>query len=131
MQIQFKAALRVLSGLVLLSLASSLLAADPEAAPVSTSGVTSEAPATASVAATALKVLARSDDAKFVGSKVGGLQVQVRNLATGEILAHGPLSGGTGDTAALMQTPQLCGRSSTEGDPASFDAELSLAGQRL
>ncbi|HBQ40415.1 MAG TPA: hypothetical protein DD808_07585, partial [Halieaceae bacterium] len=39
---------------------------------------------------TPLKVLVRSDDAKFIGSKVGGLQVQVRAVATGEVLAHGP-----------------------------------------
>ncbi|MEZ5553834.1 hypothetical protein [Haliea sp.] len=75
---------------------------------------------------TPLKVLVRSEDAKFIGSKVGGLQVQVRDLASGKILAHGPLQGGTGDTAALMQEPQLRGRSSTVGAPASFDAELAL-----
>lgn len=75
---------------------------------------------------TPLKVLVRSDDAKFIGSKVGGLQVQVRAVATGEVLAHGPLEGGTGDTAALMQQPQLRGQSATTGEPASFNAELAL-----
>ena len=43
-----------------------------------------------------------------------------------KVLAHGPLEGGTGDTAALMQQPQLRGQSATTGEPASFSAELAL-----
>lgn len=66
---QFRAALKLLGWVVLLNGAPSLWAAELKAARSSASGVTSVSPATASVAATALKVLARSEDAKFVGSK--------------------------------------------------------------
>tara|TARA_R110002110_G_scaffold61225_5_gene172097 strand:+ start:39665 stop:40447 length:783 start_codon:yes stop_codon:yes gene_type:complete len=80
-----------------------------------------------SVATTALKVLVRADDAKFIGSGVGDMNIVVRNTATGELLAQGAITGPTGDTEALMQTPQTRGRSATLGDPASFQAELGLA----
>ncbi|MDO8861072.1 hypothetical protein Q6D67_05090 [Haliea sp. E1-2-M8] len=79
------------------------------------------------VATTGLKVLVRADDAKFIGSGVGGLNIIVRDAATGELLAEGAITGPTGDTEALMQTPQVRGRVATLGDPASFQAELGLA----
>lgn len=79
------------------------------------------------IAATGLKVLVRADDAKYIGSGVGGLNIIVRDAATGELLAEGAVTGPTGDTEALMRTPQTRGRSATRGDPASFEAELDLA----
>lgn len=78
------------------------------------------------LAPTGLKVLVRAHDAKFIGSGVGNLNILVRNAATGEMLAEGAISGPTGDTRALMQEPQTRGHSSTQGDPASFQAELAL-----
>ncbi len=79
------------------------------------------------VPSTGLKVLVRADDAKFIGSGVGGLNILVRDTATGELLAQGAITGLTGATEALMQTPQTRGRSATVGDPASFQAELAIA----
>lgn len=78
-------------------------------------------------ATTGLKVLVRADDAKFIGSGVGNLNIIVRNATTGELLAEGAITGPTGDTRALMQEPQIRGRSATQGDPANFQAELELA----
>lgn len=77
-------------------------------------------------ATTGLKVLVRADDAKFIGSGVGDMNIVVRNAATGALLAQGAITGPTGDTEALMQAPQTRGRSATLGDPASFKAELAL-----
>lgn len=79
------------------------------------------------VVTTGLKVLVRADDAKFIGSGVGDMNIVVRNADTGEVLAQGAITGPTGDTEALMQAPQTRGRSATLGDPASFQAELPLA----
>ena len=75
---------------------------------------------------TGLKVLVRADDAKFIGSGVGGLNIAVRDVATGAVLAEGEITGPTGDTEALMRAPQTRGRSATAGDPASFQVELGL-----
>ncbi len=80
-----------------------------------------------SVSTTGLKVLVRADDAKFIGSGVGGMNILVRDAGTGELLARGAITGPTGDTKALMQAPQTRGRSATEGAPASFQAELAIA----
>ncbi|HEY7775625.1 MAG TPA: hypothetical protein VIC02_03700, partial [Kineobactrum sp.] len=81
---------------------------------------------TSSADPTDLKVLVRADDAKFIGSGVGGLNVIIKDTVTGELLSHGVISGGTGDTGALMKTAQLRGRSPVAGDPASFQATLDI-----
>lgn len=85
------------------------------------------AAAETTLAPTGLKVLVRANDAKFIGSGVGNLNVVVRNAATGELLAGGAITGPTGDTRALMQEPQTRGHTAVEGAPASFQAELALA----
>lgn len=86
-----------------------------------------ETTAAAATATTGLKVLVRADDAKFIGSGVGGMTIVVRDVATGAVLAEGGITGPTGETEVLMQAPQTRGRSATVGDPASFQAELGLA----
>ena len=54
---------------------------------------------------TKLVVRARANDAKFIGTAVGGLEVTVRNALTGKVLAQKALEGGTGDTKLLMKSP--------------------------
>lgn len=51
---------------------------------------------------TDIMVRAISADAKFIGTSMGGVQLILRDARTGEILAEGTTSGGTGDTAAIM-----------------------------
>lgn len=51
---------------------------------------------------TDVMVRAISADAKFIGTAMGGVQLILRDARTGEILAEGTTSGGTGDTAAIM-----------------------------
>lgn len=82
--------------------------------------------ANSSAASTDLKVLVRADDAKFIGSGVGGLNVTIKDAVTGELLSHGVISGGTGDTDALMKTAHSRGRSPLSGAPASFQTALEL-----
>ncbi|PLW83763.1 hypothetical protein CWI75_05305 [Kineobactrum sediminis] len=79
-----------------------------------------------SAASTDLKVLVRADDAKYIGSGVGGLNVTIKDTVTGELLSHGVISGGTGDTTALMKKSHSRGRSPVAGDPASFQTALEL-----
>jgi hypothetical protein len=75
---------------------------------------------------TPLRILVRADDAKFIGSAVGGLFVMVRNADSGELLGSGRIDGGTGDTAALMKEPQRRGRSVVTDDAASLTLTLDL-----
>ncbi|MCW8193848.1 hypothetical protein F6455_03485 [Proteobacteria bacterium 005FR1] len=75
---------------------------------------------------TELKVLVRSNDAKFIGSGVGGLNVTVANAQTGELLASGQIAGATGDTEALMKSGQTRGQSPVSEDAANFRAQFDL-----
>lgn len=43
-----------------------------------------------------------SQDAKFVGDSMGGAEVILRNVESGDIVAKGVTSGGTGDTGKIM-----------------------------
>ncbi len=76
---------------------------------------------------TRLLVRVTSNDAKIVGSGVGGARVTVRDVATGEVLAAGIQEGSTGDTRLIMGTRD---RGSTvygtEG-AAGFETELMLS----
>lgn len=85
-------------------------------------------PATAQEAVpTRLVVRVLANDAKIIGSGVGGVHVVVRNAATGEVLAQGLQSGGTGDTGLIMN-PRERGATifDTEGAGA-FQAEFPLS----
>jgi hypothetical protein len=72
-----------------------------------------------------VRVLAR--DAKIIGDGVGGVQVRIVDAKTGELLAEGKQSGGTGDTELIMATARTRGMKvyDTEGT-AALVAELSL-----
>src|SRR5690625_5785628 len=43
-----------------------------------------------------------SHDAKFIGTSMGGVEIVIRDVGTGEILSSGITSGGTGDTDLLV-----------------------------
>ncbi len=76
---------------------------------------------------TTLRVRVVSCDAKVIGSLVGGCRITVRNLKTGELLAQGLQLGGSGNTAAIMETPRQ--RESIIYDTpgaACFEAALEL-----
>ena len=76
---------------------------------------------------TRLLVRAVANDAKVIGSGVGGARITVRNARTGEVLANGEQKGSTGDTNSIMVAPRMRGSTvfGTEG-AAHFIATLAL-----
>jgi hypothetical protein len=72
-------------------------------------------------------VRARTKDAKFIGSSMGGAQVVIRNAGTGETLANGVTSGGTGDTRRIMTEPRARGERLSDDATAGFEARIELA----
>jgi len=80
---------------------------------------------------TEITVRVLSKDGKFVGTSMGGARVVLRDADTGEILAQGVTSGGTGNTGRIMH--QDGGRRATLSDDsaAKFTATLDLDAPRL
>ncbi len=54
---------------------------------------------------TPIAVRAVAKGAKFVGTSMGGVQIVIRDAATGELLDQGTVAGSTGDTAKLITEP--------------------------
>ena len=78
-------------------------------------------------AETRVMVRARTKDAKFIGTSMGGALVVIRKADTGEILASGLTSGGTGDTKRIMNDPHVRGAQITDLSTAGFEAKIDLA----
>jgi hypothetical protein len=78
-------------------------------------------------AETRVMVRARTKDAKFIGTSMGGALVVIRKADTGEILASGLTSGGTGDTKRIMSDPHVRGAQITDPSTAGFEAKIDLA----
>lgn len=76
---------------------------------------------------TTVVVRAVANDAKVIGSGVGGARITIRDAGTDEVLARGLQEGGTGSTERIMRTPRERGATvyGTE-DAAKFRATLSL-----
>ena len=88
-------------------------------------------PGTTDLAAqTPTRVMVRvtSNDAKIIGSGVGGATVTIRNAETGEVLATGVQEGGTGNTGSIMGTRERGGTVYDAAGAAGFLAELDLSG---
>lgn len=79
-----------------------------------------------------VRVIAR--DGKFLGDDIGGAEVVIRDVRTGELLAHGRTHGGSGPTS-LMTTPLKRTQPIPVVDPGNdacqFDATLLLETARL
>jgi len=77
---------------------------------------------------THIVVRAVANDAKIIGSHVGGARITIRDLATGRVLATGVQEGSTGNTDLIMSRPRERGATvfDTPG-AAGFQATLSLA----
>jgi hypothetical protein len=75
---------------------------------------------------TTVVVRAIAQDAKIIGSAVGGARITIRDARSGEVLASGTQEGGTGDTQAIMgDRPRAGGVFASEGG-AHFEAALEL-----
>jgi len=77
-------------------------------------------------APTSLRVLVRADDAKYIGSAVGGPLVTVRDADSGRLLGHGEITGATGDTDALMRDAQQRGRHPVGQDAAGVTLQFDI-----
>lgn len=75
---------------------------------------------------TPVSVYVLSQDAKFVGSSVGGARVTITEAAGGELLAQGVTTGDTGDTDLIMRTDRKRDGSIVTDDTARFSATLDL-----
>lgn len=71
-------------------------------------------------------VTVRAKDAKFIGSSMGGAHVTIRDRVNGDIVAEGNTSGGTGDTAKLMNTPLSRDAELVTDDSAKIEFSLEL-----
>ena len=80
---------------------------------------------------TTVMVRAKSKDAKFIGTSMGGALVVIRRSDTGEVLASGLTSGGTGDTKRIMNEPLVRGARVSDASTAGFEAKIDLADPTL
>jgi len=75
---------------------------------------------------TTVKVSVKTKDAKFMGTSMGGALVVLKNVDTGEVLAKGLTSGGTGNTTLIMKTPVARGSAITDEKTANFTATIDI-----
>ena len=89
------------------------------------------APAAALAEATDVTVRVLSRDAKFVGSSMGGVRITLSDAQTGEPLATGLTSGGTGDTSKIMHDDRGRRARLADDSAAAFRTTLDLERPRL
>jgi len=75
---------------------------------------------------TKLVVRAKSKDAKFIGTKMGGARVVVKDSETGKVLAEGLTTGDTGDTNKIMNEPKTRFGKIADG-AAMFETSIDIA----
>jgi len=81
------------------------------------------APALAVPTPVTVRVL--SQGAKFIGTGMGGVEVELTDAATGASLAKGRIEGGTGDTAKIMPGAPR-GTAMADDKTAKFDAVMDI-----
>jgi hypothetical protein len=85
----------------------------------------------ADAAPTRIVVRAKSKDAKFVGTSMGGAHVVIKDSETGEVLAEGLTSGGTGNSKKIMIEPKTRFGRITDASTAKFEAIIDIEEPRL
>jgi hypothetical protein len=75
---------------------------------------------------TKLVVRAKSKDAKFVGTSMGGALVVVKNSETGKVLAKGLTEGSTGSTQKIMINPIIRGVHISDNSTAKFETVIDI-----
>jgi hypothetical protein len=76
--------------------------------------------------ATTIIIRAKSKDAKFIGTSMGGARVNIHNSETGELLATGLISGTTGNTDLIMHKAHERGQLLSDDATAKFETSLLL-----
>jgi hypothetical protein len=82
--------------------------------------------AAAGTVETPVVIRVQSNDAKFIGSQVGEMNVIVEDASSGALLASGRIGGGTGDTERLIKQPLSRGMRLSDDKTAAFVANLRL-----
>ena len=80
---------------------------------------------------THIMIRAKANDAKYIGTSVGGVKVVVEDAETGEILDQGWINGGTGSTKAIIKEPISRGQVMTDAETAGFLAKVDINSPRL
>ena len=76
---------------------------------------------------TRVMVRVTANDAKIIGSGVGGARITIRDAATGEVLVEGVQEGSTGDTGLIMGSRERGATVYETDGAAGFLAEISLS----
>jgi len=79
---------------------------------------------------THILVRARTVDAKFIADHIGGGRVIIEDAESGRILDEGHLSGSTGDTKLLLQTPHTRGQKLAREQDGAYLATIDIAEPR-
>jgi hypothetical protein len=82
-------------------------------------------------APTRIVVRAKSKDAKFIGTSMGGARVVIKDSATGKVLAEGLTSGSTGSTKKIMMEPKTRFGRITDASTAKFEVVINIEEPRL
>ena len=80
---------------------------------------------------TEITVRVKTKDAKFLGTLMGGASVSIKDAQTGELLAKGLTTGGTGNTTSIMKTPVARGVPISDESAAKFTATIDINEPRL
>lgn len=80
---------------------------------------------------TQLMIRAMANDAKYIGTSVGGVRVTVKDAETGELLDEGWINGGTGDTDRLIKNPIHRGEVLTDKNTAGYLSTVDIDAPRL
>lgn len=75
---------------------------------------------------TRIDVRVISKGAKFIGTSMGGVEITIKDAATGELLAQGITAGTTGDTEKIMQEPSRHHARVSTPDAAVYEATVKL-----
>ena len=88
-------------------------------------------PLTVFAESTQIMVRVKAVDSKFMGTSVGGVKAIVEDAETGEILDQGWITGGTGDTAVLIENPLKRGERQSDDKTAGYLATVNIDSPRL
>lgn len=80
---------------------------------------------------TKVTVRAKAKDAKFIGSTMAGALVVIKDSETGEVLAKGFTTGGTGNTQKIMTEPARRGVPISDDSAAKFETSIDIAEPRF
>lgn len=80
---------------------------------------------------TKIVVRAKSRDAKFIGSSMGGARVVIKDGDSGDVIKEGFTVGGTGDTKRLILEPIKRGSQLSDPSAAKFEATIDIEEPRL